>query len=401
MIGTLARPVWALINGFAALGAVGSVLVARQPEFQTQWGLDAAEWGWVLFAAGLGGLLAYPVNRRFLARWGSRKMLHRFGTAGGVTMAVIPWLPGLHGLLLGMFVQGLIYNGVGVAVNHQAVSWELRGNVRMMGRLHATFYVGSMVSAVVSGMLAAVGMALSVHMALVGLLAALLHRQAARALPPALPPAAGASADSMGGGTWLPLGMLAACHGVVESGIMGWTAIYLHRSLGAGEGAAGIGLALFAGAMALGRFGSDALVMRHGPTRVIGTGAFACALALGVTASLGSLPLAMAALIVCGFGLAAAAPILFSAAGRLGGEALARVIALGALGALFGPLVLGQIARMASLAAVMGVLAALSGVIAWQSRALRERTATAPVGAALAPQTTSVERADTFESEPR
>jgi MFS family permease len=401
MIGTLARPVWALINGFAALGAVGSVLVARQPEFQTQWGLDAAEWGWVLFAAGLGGLLAYPVNRRFLARWGSRKMLHRFGTAGGVTMAVIPWLPGLHGLLLGMFVQGLIYNGVGVAVNHQAVSWELRGNVRMMGRLHATFYVGSMVSAFVSGMLAAVGLALSVHMALVGLLAALLHRQAARALPRALPSAAGAPADSTGGGAWLPLGMLAACHGVVESGIMGWTAIYLHRSLGAGEGAAGIGLALFAGAMALGRFGSDALVMRHGPTRVIGTGALACALALGVTASLGSLALAMAALVVCGFGLAAAAPILFSAAGRLGGEALARVIALGALGALFGPLVLGQIARMASLAAVMSVLAALSGVIAWQSRALRERTATAPVSAAFAPQTTSAERADTFESEPQ
>jgi MFS family permease len=163
-----------------------------------------------------------------------------------------------------------------------------------------------------------------------------------------------------------------------------------------------IGLALFAGAMALGRFAADALVMRHGPTRVIGTGALACALALGATASLGSLALAMVSLVVCGFGLAAAAPILFSAAGRLGGETLARVIALGALGALFGPLVLGEVARSASLAAVMGVLAALSGVIAWQSRALRERAAApAAVIEALVQDSLSAERADTFGSEPK
>ncbi|MDO9598227.1 MAG: MFS transporter [Azoarcus sp.] len=381
MLRTIPRPVWALINGFAALGAVGSVLVARQPEFQSRWGLDAAEWGWVLFAAGLGGMLAYPVNKWFLACWGSRKMLHRFGTAGGVVMAVIPWLPGLPGLLLGMFVQGLIYNGVGVAVNHQAVEWELRSSARMMGRLHATFYVGSMLSAFVSGVLAATGLALSIHMAVVGLLAALFHRHAAKSLPRALPPDPDVAASVTVRGAWLPLGVLAACHGVVESGIMGWTAIYLHQSMGAGEGAAGIGLALFAGAMALGRFGSDAVVMRFGPAPVIIGGAVACALALGVSAVTASLTLALAALIVCGFGLAAAAPIIFSAAGRLGGDVLARVFAVGAVGGLLGPLVLGQIAKITSLDAVMLVLAVVSAVMAWQSRILLDKRSGAPATA--------------------
>lgn len=381
---TIPRPVWALINGFAALGAVGSVLVARQPEFQSQWGLDAAEWGWVLFAAGLGGMLAYPVNKWFLARWGSRRMLHRFGTAGGLVMAVIPWLPGLHGLLLGMFVQGLIYNGVGVAVNHQAVEWELRSNVRMMGRLHATFYVGSMFSAFVSGVLAATGLARTIHMAAVGLLAALFHRHAAKSLPRAQPPDPDPTTSATVREAWLPLGVLVACHGVVESGIMGWTAIYLHQTMGAGEGTAGIGLALFAGAMALGRFGSDAVVMRVGPAPVIIGGAIACAVALGLSAVLTSLTFALGALLVCGFGLAAAAPIIFSAAGRLGGDVLARVFAVGAVGGLMGPLALGQIAKMVSLEAVMLVLAVASAVMAWQSRILLDSRRDAAADRAVA-----------------
>lgn len=372
MPSSIPRPVWALINGFAALGAVTSVLLARQPAFEARWGLDAAEWGWVLFAAGLGGLLAYPVNRWFLARWGSRKMLHRFSTAGGLVMAVIPWLPGLNGLLLGMFVQGLIYNGVGVAVNHQAVEWELRSGSRMMGRLHATFYVGSMVSAFVSGLLAATGLSLELHMAAIGLLVALFHRHAAKALPKAQPAPMQVSAGPGVHGGWVPLGVLAACHGLVESGIMGWTAIYLHQSLGASQSVAGIGLALFAGAMALGRFCSDAVVMRFGPGRVIATGAAACALALGASGAMTSLSLALIALMICGVGLAAAAPILFSAAGRLGGDALARVFAANALGGLFGPLVLGQVAKMLSLSAVMLLLAVVSAYMAWRSRILHD-----------------------------
>lgn len=372
MPSSIPRPVWALINGFAALGAVTSVLVARQPEFEARWGLDAAEWGWVLFAAGLGGLLAYPVNRWFLARWGSRKMLHRFGTLGGLVTAVIPWLPDLNSLLLGMFIQGLVYNGVGVAVNHQAVEWELRSGSRMMGRLHATFYVGSMLSAFVSGVLAATGLSLALHMAAIGLLVALLHRHAAKALPKAQPASAHVSAGAGVHGGWVPLGVLAACHGLVESGIMGWTAIYLHQSLGASEGAAGIGLALFAGAMAMGRFCSDAVVMRFGPRRVIALGAAACAVSLGVSGAMTSLALAMIALVICGVGLAAAAPILFSAAGRLGGDALARVFAANALGGLFGPLVLGQVAKLLSLSAVMLLLAAVSTFMAWRSRILHD-----------------------------
>lgn len=374
------RSLSALASGFVTLGIVTSVLMTRQPEFQARWALDAGEWGWALFAGGLGGVLAYPINRWFLARLGSRGMISRFGIAGGVTMALIPWLPGLPGLLLGLFLQGMIYSGVSVAVNQQAAEWELRNSTRMMGRLHATFYVGSMLSAFVSSALAAIGLALWLHMAVVGLIAALLHCWTARQLPPDLLPAGGGTLSPIPPGAWQALALLAACHGIIESGIMGWSAIYLHQGLQATESAAGLGLAVFSGAMAVGRFLTDGMVLRFGPARVIAAGALACGVALGTSAALGALPVAMAGLAVSGLGLAAAAPIIFSAAGRMGGQTLALVASFNAVGGLLGPPVLGQIAKMVSFGAVMAVLSAICLVMAWHARALRE----AAVGKAVA-----------------
>lgn len=373
----------ALIIGFASLGAVGSVLVTRQPEFQSRWALDAADWGWVLFATGLGSVLAYPINRWFFRRLGSRSMMSRFGIAGGVVMALIPWMPGVPGLLLGMFAQGMIYNGVSLAVNHQAAQWELRENARMMGRLHATFYLGTMISAFVSSLLAAVGLALPLHMAAVGLLAALMHRRAAAQLPPAPAPTGPAASTAVPAGGWQTLGILAAAHGIVESGVMGWSAIYLNQGLDSGESVAGLALALFAGAMAVGRFATDAVVTRFGPAPVIVFGALASGLALGATAAFQSVATTMFALAVSGFGLAAAAPIIFSAAGRMGGEALALIMSLGAFGGLLGPLLLGQIAKIVSLGAVMTALAGVSLLMAWQARALRELAVSGSASAAV------------------
>ncbi|TAH45106.1 MAG: MFS transporter [Betaproteobacteria bacterium] len=373
MLKYLAGPIWAMVTGFAALGAVGSILMTRQPEFYHRWALDNVAWGWALFSAGLGGVLAFPLNRWVLGRWGSRVMLHRFGTAGGVVLAAIPWLPGLPGLLAGLFAQGVIYNGVSVAINHQASQWELKRGARVMGRLHATFFVGSVLSALLSGLLAALGIGLPLHMAAVGLASALIHRAAAATLRDDGIGAATPSAVHHARGAWLGLGLLLCWCTVLESGVMGWASVYLSQRLHTGESVAGIGLALFSGAMALGRLFSDALVTRFGARRLVHAGGSTCAAALVVAAWADALPVALTAFAVTGLGLAAAAPVVFSAAGRMGGEALARVAGLGALGGLLGPLLLGRIASLLSLDDVLLVLALVSAVIARQADALSER----------------------------
>lgn len=385
MLKRLAGPLWALVTGFAALGGVGSVLMTRQPEFYHRWGLDNAEWGWVLFSGGLGGVLAYPLNRALLLRWGSRTMLHRFGTAGGIVLGLIPWLPGLPGLLAGLFLQGMIYNGVSVAINHQAAQWELHQGRRMMGRLHATFFIGSVLSAFVSGLLAAAGVNLALHMAAVGLLAALVHRAAAATLRAE----AAAPAEQVdvrpAVDAWLGLGLLLCWCTVLESGLMGWASVYLSQALHAADSVAGFGLAVFSGAMAVGRLFSDGLVNRYGGARLVRFGGCLCAVALFLAAWLPTMPLALLAFAATGLGLAAAAPVIFSAAGRMGGEALALVAGLGALGGLLGPLLLGRVASFLSLPSVLLILAGVSAVIAWQARVLESRGGPAVSLSAAAP----------------
>ena len=366
-------PLWAMVNGFAALGLVAGVVVTRQPEFFRLWALTKSDWGWVLFAAGLGGVLAYPVNRWVLAHWGSRSMLFRFGMAGGALLALVPWLPGFPGLLAGVFLQGVIYSGIGVATNHQGSEWELRQGQRVMGRLHATFFVGGVLSALLSALLGTLGVSLAIHMAGVGLLAAWLHCSAAVSLRgafPAIP--AGADMAPRGIGEGRPLGFLFGWCMVLEGGVMGWASVYLNRALGASEAVSGIGLAIFCGAMAIGRLLSDRLAARYGAATLVRAGAALCALSLGLAASLQQLPAAFLAFAATGFGLAAAAPTVFSAAGRVSGDAVAFVAGMGAIGGLLGPLVLGRIASQLSLHWVLAALAAVGLVVAWQARALAE-----------------------------
>ena len=365
-----AGPLWALVTGFAALGGVGSVLMTRQPEFYHRWNLNNAEWAWALFATGLGGVLAYPLNRWLLARWGSRGMLHRFGTAGGIALAAIPWLPGVPGLLAGLFAQGVIYNGVSVAINQQASQWELHRGTRMMGRLHATFFIGSVLSAFISSLLAALAVSLPLHMAAVGLVAALIHRAAAATLEAEAARSTTPVAVHHAPESWLGLGLLLCGCTVLESGVMGWASVYLNQSLNANESLSGIGLALFSGAMAVGRLFSDGLVTRHGALCIVRTGAIACAIALALAAWLHQLPVALLAFAITGLGLAAAAPVIFSVAGRMGGEALALIAGLGALGGLLGPVILGRVASYLSLDWVLATLAAVAVAIARQAAAL-------------------------------
>lgn len=378
-----AGPMWALVTGFAALGGVGSVLMTRQPEFYHRWSLDNAEWGWALFAAGLGGVLAYPLNRWLLARWGSRVMLRRCGTVGGIVLAAIPWLPGVPGLLAGLFAQGVIYNGVSVAINQQASQWELQRGTRMMGRLHATFFIGSVLSAFISSLLAALAVSLPLHMAAVGLVAALVHRTAAAQLEAEATWSAAPVAVHHAPESWLGVGLLFCWCSVLESGVMGWASAYLNQSLKASESLSGIGLALFSGAMAVGRLFSDGLVTRHGALRIVRTGAIACAISLALAAWLQQLPLALLAFAVTGLGLAAAAPVIFSVAGRMGGEALALIAALGALGGLIGPVLLGRIASYLPLDWVLAALAAVAVAIARQATVLAGNRQ--PAGAVSAP----------------
>jgi fucose permease len=369
----LSRPLWALTGCFISLGVVGNTLFARYPAFQAQFQLSAAEWGWTLFALGLGGLTAYPLNRLLLLRWGSRAMIQRCGVLLGLWLVCIPWASDTLQLWLGVYVLGVLVNAINVAVNSQAALMELSSGQRNMGKLHAMFYLGTTFSAVLSSGLVASDCGIGMHFALVGAILAVAYWQLAARLLPDVAPLENSGDVALPNPRIAGLGIMAACAALVEGGVNGWITLYLHDVLAASESVAALGIAVFSAAMMIGRLLTDSHADRWGAQRLVQLGTLLAAVALTLAVISHSLLFMFLALVVVGLGQAAIFPLLFSTAGRLGGNAIPGVASMGSGGGLVGPLLLGRVAAAASLP---GVLLAVAGgllALSWRAKSLHDR----------------------------
>jgi len=150
--------------------------------------------------------------------------------------------------------------------------------------------------------------------------------------------------------------------------------VYLHEVLGAAEAIAAVGFAAFAGAMALCRLRADALVARLGPVPVARAGLLVGATGLAVAAIVDEPSLAIAGFALLGAGLAPVVPLAFSAAGNAGprssSRVLGRVVMIGYLGSIVGPVAIGFLAERIGLRAALFLPVVLALVAAVQARSV-------------------------------
>ncbi|WP_241682754.1 MFS transporter [Actinomadura sp. J1-007] len=146
-----------------------------------------------------------------------------------------------------------------------------------------------------------------------------------------------------------------------------WSAVYLRETLGTGPGLAGLGYAGCAVAMTVGRLAGDRVVARFGPVRVLRAGALVAALGLGAGLLADHPAAAVTGFTLFGLGVAPVAPVTFSAAGNLPGvpaaSGISRVTAVGYLGLLGGPPVIGFVAQATGQAWALAVPVALVAMI--------------------------------------
>ena len=149
-------------------------------------------------------------------------------------------------------------------------------------------------------------------------------------------------------GIWL-LGGMALFSMVPEGAVLDWAAIYLGKELGAGPFAAGLGFALFSGAMAVMRFLGDAVRNRFGAVATLRISGLIGAAGLMIAALAPMTPLALAGFMLSGFGVANMVPIMFSAAGNYpgfaAGAAISTVTMVGYAGILVAPSTIGYLAE--------------------------------------------------------
>ncbi|RMI47175.1 MFS transporter [Actinomadura harenae] len=377
----------AVTVAFLAHGLSAAAWVARIPQIKEHLGLSAGTLGLALLGSPVGVVLATRVAGRTVARWGSRATVLVSGTAAALAPVALGLAANLPMLVGALVLLGASLGLMDVAMNAQGVAIERGYGRPIMSGLHGVYSIGTLAVAVAGSAAAHAGVPVGVHLSVLGVLFAVLLLTGARGLldrsNPHLDeepgtvlsdpiadgePVAAPGRKRTGAGFLLALlGVIGLCSFVGEGAMADWSAVYLKESLGTGAGLAGLGYAGCAVAMTVGRLAGDRVVGRFGAARVLRAGSLVACAGLGGGLAIGEPWAAVAGFTLFGAGVAVVAPVTFSAAGNLPGvpaaHGIARVTAVGYLGLLGGPPVIGLVAQAVGLPWALAVPAVLSGMI--------------------------------------
>jgi fucose permease len=350
---------------------------AHLPHVKARLGLSDAGLGLALFGAPVGSMAGTLLTGWLLSRLGSRRMvqlaLAGYCLAGlGVGQAGSPLL-----LFAGLTGWGLFQGSLDVAMNTQGVTVERCLGRPIMSGFHGAWSIGGFAGAGIGALAVTAGISLGRQLLVLGLLTALAAGRASTRMLPDLPhqPQEG---HHTGLGTALRhpvvlvLGAVTLACMLCEGAAADWSAVYLHDSMGARPALAALGYAAFSSTMVALRLTGDRLLARV-PARIllpalgaVSTVGFAAALLLATPAA------ALFGFAALGVGLALIIPAAFSAAGRLpgipAGTAVAAVSALGWVGFVSGPPLIGRVAGVFSLPVALALLPLLTGAITLATR---------------------------------
>jgi MFS family permease len=366
----LNRAFWGVMTSFVVHGLVVSTWVSRIANVKTTLHLSDGVFGLSLLGAAIGSVTAIPICGALVTRFGNRRMAKWTGI--GFCTALLPlalaW--NLTSLVLALFFYGVMAGANDVAMNAQAVATEKLLGRPTISRFHAMFSLGGILGAGAGGFIAARGVAPFAHMvagaAFFLVLAVLMSRLT-------IETSAGRTITAQRRITRIPMALAALsaigfCIFLSEGAIADWTAIYLKQVLGAGDGLAPVGYAVFSAAMAVFRFSGDAITARVGRARTIRWGAFIAAAGLAFVVATRSPYWALAGFAAAGAGFSSIIPLVFAAGGRIAsvseGAGVATVSGIGYLGFLVGPPAIGLISEFSSLRAGLFLLVVLSAAAA-------------------------------------
>lgn len=368
---------WAVAAMFLANGFIMGAWAPQIPLLLPRHGIGEAMLGLLILVLGLGAVAAMLFAGRLIQRHGARRVLCGFAFAVIPVLPLVVIAPNLPLLALAMALFGALIGCMDVAMNANAVEVERGMRRAIMSSSHGFWSLGGFLGGSIGGLAlaqwGAVAQALGVAaaVALIVTLAAPRIYSAPETGPmPDAPKTRLLPRDPL---IWV-IGLMALLCMVPEGAVMDWAALYLLQEHGAGVAVAGMGFALFSGAMAIMRFAGDAVRNRFGAVLTLRASAILAALALMVAAAAPSAPVVLVAFAVAGLGIANTVPIMFSAAGNhpgmASGAALSTVTMIGYSGILVAPSSIGFVAEhigfrwtYGALALLLLAVAALAGLV--------------------------------------
>ncbi|RMV69656.1 MFS transporter, partial [Pseudomonas coronafaciens] len=244
----------------------------------------------------------------------------------------------------------------------------------MMSGFHGLFSLGGIVGAAGVAGLLSLGISPFAAMLIVVLLTLLALAKAAPNLLPY-----GSSSDgpafAIPRGVVLFIGLLCFTVFLAEGAMLDWSAVFLTSLRDVEASYAGLGYAVFAATMTLGRLFGDAVVKRVGSNRVIILGGLCAAAGLAVATLIPVWQAALLGYALVGAGCSNIVPVCYSAAGRQKtmpeSVAIPAITTVGYAGILIGPAAIGFIAHISSLELAFMVVAVMLLGVAFGGSKLR------------------------------
>ena len=365
---------WAVAAMFAANGLAMGAWAPQIPALMPKHQIGEAVLGLVILCLGLGAVTAMHVSGRLIARFGGRTVLRGFAFALIPTLPLIVLAPTLPLLVLAALLFGAIAGSMDVAMNAAAVQVERGLGRAIMSVSHGFWSLGGFIGAGAGGWVMSHWGAMTQAVVAALMIAALVGVASRFLLPDVAEPAQVARAKGFlprDPALWL-VGVLALFCMVPEGAVMDWAAVYLGQELGADSFRAGLGFALFAGAMAVMRFTGDMVRNRFGAVKTLQISGLTGAVGLLIAAFAPTDLVALAGFGLAGLGVANLAPVMYSAAGNHpglpSGVAISAVTTVGYSGILLAPAAIGFIAEHIGFRITYGVLAGLLLLVTAQAQ---------------------------------
>ena len=369
----------AVTAAFMAHAMLFASWTAHIPQIKSDLGISNATLGTALLGAPLGSVTAMVISRWLLPRVGSQRMIQitvvGYALAGisvGVVSSVVQ-------LFAALAVWGLFQGGLDVAMNTQGVTVEKALGSPIMSRLHGMWSVGGLTGALVGAGAVTIGVGLSVQLLVMGVIALTVVEALSRSLldDQASTEERGSTTAVDGPGRQASVSVAVAVLGGVsfasmlcEGAAADWSANYLRSELGATAGLAGLGYAGYTAMMVVMRLSGTSLQARFPARRLLPLLAAMPVVGMSLALVTSSPVVGLIGFASMGIGLALVVPTAFSAAGDAtrgsanAGASIATVAALGWIGYVSGPPLIGHLAELAGLRPALIVLPVLAGVIA-------------------------------------
>jgi MFS family permease len=367
---------------FGCVGIVIGTWTARLPAVKQNLGLSDGLLSIALLGFAVGAIIGMQVVGRLIDRFTSRRVMLGAAVGDGVMLIVAALCPNLVVLVIAMLAFGTVHGVLNIAVNANAVEVERSVGRPVMSSFHAVYSIGGILGAGVGALFAAVGASVVVTFVTVAVfLVGLVATARPLALSAPVPPEAGDTAPFRLDRRLALFGVIAFCCLVGEGAAADWSSVYARDNLGATAGIAALAYAAFAAAMTAGRLFGDRLTTRFGPVALVRASALVAVVGLGSALVIDAAWAGIVGFACLGAGLSLIAPQVFSAVGRenaaRAGQALARVVSIGWLGFVFGPLLIGAAASVVGLPAALAIPVALAAFVAATAGALRPRATVA------------------------